>query len=264
VARKWHDEHPHVAFDLAHALFPGAPFVDHPEALMDIVPDADTHTEFALKQAANDHHRLAGADIGTGRSSGSALLEEALALLWPKPVEPRSDESLEDWTRRYRARTERALRLEAAAIEAAEAIHQADIARRRVERRQAALRRRAARDAQRAQGGMYADQKRRPNQPVHVEVDPSAWNAVKRAAMARRTTVGQAVADLIVDAVVGRVRPRRNPQRAPTHRFARLFVDDQTWASFRTFAHDVDVPAGRLVGLVVEREARRMERGEVE
>ena len=43
----------------------------------------------------------------------------------------------------------------------------------------------------------------------------------------------------------------------------RLFVDDETWASFRAFAHDLVVPAGRLVGLVVEREARRIERGEV-
>jgi hypothetical protein len=245
-------------------LFPGAPFVDHPEAVMDIAPDADAHTEFAPKQGANDHYRLAGAEIGTGGSSGSALLAEALALLWPERVEWRDDESLEEWTKRYRARTERALALEQAAIEAADAIYRADVARRRIQRRQGALRRRAARQRARAEGGAYAGQKRRPNQPVHVHVDPEAWNTVKRATVAHRTPVGQAVADLVVQAVAAGVRPRQDPQRAPTHRFARLFVDDDTWASFRVLAGDLRVGAGRLVGLVVEREARRIERGEAE
>jgi hypothetical protein len=95
-------------------------------------------------------------------------------------------------------------------------------------------------------------------------VDPEAWNTVKRATVAHRTPVGQAVADLVVQAVAAGVRPRQDPQRAPTHRFARLFVDDDTWASFRVLAGDLRVGAGRLVGLVVEREARRIERGEAE
>jgi hypothetical protein len=245
-------------------LFPGDPFVDHPEAVMDIAPDADTHTEFTLKQGANDHYRLAGAEIGTGGSSGSALLAEALALLWPERVEWRDNESLEDWTKRYRARTERALALEQAAIEATDAIHRADVARRRIQRRQGALRRRSAQQRAQANGGAYAGQKRRPNQPVHVQVDPEAWNTVKRTAVARRTTVGQAIADLIVETLEAGVRPRQDPQRAPTHRLARLFVDDETWSSFRVLAGDMRVGAGRLVGLVVERQARRIERGEAE
>jgi hypothetical protein len=226
---------------------------------MDVTPDADALIELVPKPGANDRYRLAGAAIGTGRSNGSALLAEALALLWPEPFEWRDNESLEEWTRRYRARTERALALEAAAIEAADAIHRADVTRRRIERRQEALRRRAARETRRAQGGMYAGEKRRANRPVHVEVDPAAWNVVKRTALTRRTAVGRAVADLLIEAVEDRIRPRRDPQRAPVHRFARLFVDDDEWASFRAFAHDLGVPAGRLVGLVVEREARHIE-----
>lgn len=231
---------------------------------MDVAPDADAHTERVPKPVANDRYRLAGAEIGTGRSSGSALLAEALALLWPEPFEWRDDEPLEEWTRRYRERTERALALEGAALEAADAIHRADVTRRRIERRQEALRRRVAREARRAEGGMYAGKQRRPNQPVHVEVDPAAWNAVKRAAIARRTTVGQTVGNLIVDAIQTQVRPRHDPRRAPTHRFARLFVDDEAWGSFRVLAYELGVAAGRLVGLVVEREAHRIERGEVE
>ena len=241
--------------------------VDHPEARMDTSPDPDwrvalqrgAHSEHVPNPGANDHYRLAGAEIGTGRSSGSELLAEALALLWPEPLDWREGESLEEWTRRYRERTERALALEAAAAEAADTIHRADVARRRIARKQGSLQKRAEREARRAEGGMYVGEKRRPNHPMHVEVDPAAWNTVKRDAVRRRTTIARAVGDLVGRAAEERLRPRRDPRRAPAHRFARLFVDDETWASFRTLAFDLGVSAGRLVGLIVEREARRIE-----
>lgn len=42
------------------------------------------------------------------------------------------------------------------------------------------------------------------------------------------------------------------------HRFARLFVDDETWRAFRARAVEAEVTVARLVGLVVESEARRV------
>jgi methyl coenzyme M reductase beta subunit len=82
---------------------------------------------------------------------------------------------------------------------------------------------------------------------------------VKREAMLDRRTVGAAVGELVVRSVQDRVIPRRRPHQSSAQRFARLFVDAETWGQFRALALDAHVSAGRLVGLLVEREARRFE-----
>jgi hypothetical protein len=45
-------------------------------------------------------------------------------------------------------------------------------------------------------------------------------------------------------------------------RFARLLVDEETWAQFRVLALDAHLSIGRFVGLLVEREARGLDLGD--
>ena len=132
-------------------------------------------------------------------------------------------------------------------------MYSAGVVKRRIERHQEAIRRRA-------EPGDRKDN-RRQNVPVHVEVDPAAWVAVKREAMLDRSTVGAMVGELVVRSVHDRVIPRRRPHQSSAQRFARLFVDSETWGQFRALAVDAHVSAGRLVGLLVEREARRLRAG---
>jgi hypothetical protein len=103
---------------------------------------------------------------------------------------------------------------------------------------------------------------RRPNRPVHVDVNPAAWDVVKRNAFRHRRTIGDAVGELVLRSVQDGVIPRRRPHQTSTPRFARLFVDEETWAQFRALAVDAHVSIGRLVGMLVEREARRFHDGD--
>ena len=198
-------------------------------------------------------HRLAGFPTGTSRSNGSLLDEAAAALDFTPVVDYRDPESLREFARQYRERAERSLALEEAAIEYNRAVHQADVIRRRIERRQAALRRRSER-------GEKKDT-RRANRPVKVEVDAAAWEAVKRDAVRRRRTVGFAVGELVSRSVQDGVVPRNRPQQMSVRRFARLYVDDEAWSQFRVIVLDAHVSIGRIVGMLVEREARLLKSG---
>jgi hypothetical protein len=107
---------------------------------------------------------------------------------------------------------------------------------------------------------MYAQEIRTPNRPTHVKVDPEAWSVVKQRAFERGVLVGTAVAELVERTAERGCTGQRNPQqpRSATHRFARLFVDDDTWRAFRSRAVETEMTVARLVGLVVEAEARRV------
>ena len=199
-------------------------------------------------------YRLAGSASGTSRSSGSLLAEAAAELGFQPGVDPRDPESLSEAARRYSERTARAVALEQAAIEYMDAVHAAGVVRRRVERKQESLRRREERVGKK--------DKRRASRPVKVEIDPAAWDTVKRDAVWHRRTVGCAVGELVLRSVQDRVIPRRRPQQTSQRRFARLFVDDETWALFRVLAFDAHLSIGKFVGLLVEREARRINAGD--
>ncbi|MGQ0824113.1 MAG: hypothetical protein ACT4OX_03600 [Actinomycetota bacterium] len=183
-------------------------------------------------------YRLAGSASGTGGSGGSPNLG--------------SPESLEEFARQYRERAERALALEEATAEYEDARYRAEVVCRRIERKQAARVRRRER--------IGAEDRHRANRPVKVDVDPHAWEVVKREAIRRRLTVGQAVGELVCRSAHSGIRPRRSPARNVVRRFARLVVDDGAWAEFRVLALDARVSTGRCVGLLVELEARRIER----
>jgi hypothetical protein len=197
--------------------------------------DLSTRTD---ETASTNWHRLAGSASGTSGSIGSAL-------------DARDPESLKERARRYREQTERAIALAEARDEYEDAVYRAGVVKRRIQRHQEAVRRRAER--------IDRKENRRQNVPVHVEVDPAAWDVVKREALLDRSTIGATVGELVMRSVHDRVIPRRHPHRSSAQRFARLFVDVETWGQFRALALDAHVSAGRLVGLLVEREARRFD-----
>src|SRR5205823_2872866 len=86
-----------------------------------------------------------------------------------------------------------AAELEAAAAELRRAERRADAIRRRIDRQSATARRQTQVAKRRAAGGMFVGEKRSPNRPTHVDVDPVAWQAVKADAIRRRVSVGTAV-----------------------------------------------------------------------
>jgi hypothetical protein len=234
--------------------------------------------------ASNDSHRLAGSPAGTGRSSGSLLDDAAATLNWSPDINYNDPERLKEVARQYRERTARAFALEEAALEFNEAVRRAATVRRRIERRQETRRRRAERGTTR--------KPRRPSRPVKVDVDPEAWETVKRDGVRRRWWIGAVVGELVRLAVQDGVVPRNRPQRksaqdaaraqqthqsskqtsaqggrqrsgqAPGRLFARIFIDEETWAQFRLLALDAHVSSGRLVGLLVEREAHNIKKRE--
>jgi hypothetical protein len=183
-------------------------------------------------------HRFAGSASGTGGTGGSPELG--------------TRESLEEFARTYRQRTEQALAREAATAEYEEARYQAEIARRRIERAQAARARRRER--------MGSNDRHRANRPVKVDVDAQAWALMKRDAIRQRLTVGEYVGELVCRSAQSGVKPRRRSAPDLVRRFARLVVDGETWAECRVLAVDARVSTGRCVGLLVELEARRIER----
>src|SRR5690349_12029347 len=142
----------------------------------------------SAEPAPKNFYRLFGVASSTDRSARSTpertvdptpLLDEAAALLEPEREVDRSrPESLEEQTRRYVERYEHARALAEAAHEYDEALRRGAIERRRVMRKAEAIRNRRRRAMERD----YATEPRRPNHPVKVDVDPAAWDAVKRAA----------------------------------------------------------------------------------
>lgn len=211
------------------------------------------HTRDAENLPTN-WHRVAGSPGGTSRSSGSFLDEAAATLDFTPVVDYRDSEALKEVARQYRERAARSLALEEAAIEYNDAVHRADVIRRRIERRQATLQRRAERGEKK--------ENRWANRPVKVEVDAAAWEAVKREAVRRRRTIGFIVGGLVSTSVQDGVLPRNRPQQMSVRRFTRLYVEDEAWSQFRVIALDAHVSIGRIVGMLVEREARLLKNGD--
>jgi hypothetical protein len=132
--------------------------------------------------------------------------------------------------------------------------------RRRLQRTIEAEKRRLHRERRRAEGGLYANQPRSESRPTRLAVDAGAWEVLKGEAVRRRTSVGYLAGRLVADAVRHNTLPRAPADdRCVTERFARLVrVDVETWTSFRSMAFDAHVTTTRMLGLVVEREARRL------
>jgi hypothetical protein len=201
-------------------------------------------------------HRLGRSASGTARSTGSTFDNAEPLSRGRLGLADLTPDELKAYARQYRERTAQAIALEDAWLEHQQAVHEAEVVRRRFERHEKMLRRRAESTDLR--------EHRRPNHPVRVDVDPAAWDALKRNALLHRSTVGAAVAELVSWTVQDRVIPRPISKATSVRRFARLFIDEQTWAEFRALAFDARVTSGRLVGLLVERAARRLKTGDGE
>jgi hypothetical protein len=159
-----------------------------------------------------------------------------------------------------RRQLEEADELAAAAAILRDAELKAAEVRRRLQRTIETEKRRVHRERRRAEGGLYANQPRAENRPTRLAVDVRAWEVLKGEAVRRRTSVGYLASGLVADVVRDNTLPRvPADDRRGTQRFARLVrVDVETWTSFRSMAFDAHVTTTRMLGLVVEREARRL------
>lgn len=147
-----------------------------------------------------------------------------------------------------------------AAAELRDAELEAAALRRRLQRTINAEKHRLDRERRRAEGGLYAGQSRADNRPTRVAVDAEAWEVLKGEAIRLRTSVGYLAGRLIADAVRHSKLPRvEHDERCVTQRFARLVrLDIDTWTTFRTMAFDAHVTTTRMVGVLVEHDARRL------
>lgn len=197
------------------------------------------------------------------RRAGSA----GLLRLRSNPPDRLDPDAYRAWAAELRAASLAAVELEEAALEYESAAWDADVARRRIEKRGDASRRRGELEERRAAGGMYAGAKRSPNRPVHVEVDAGAWAVVKSNAVRRRVAIAAAIGQLVADSAERGLTPAHRALCRPAQptargrraqRFARLFVNDDTWSAFRALAVDAHISTARLLGIVVEVEAHRL------
>ena len=97
--------------------------------------------------------------------------------------------------------------------------------------------------------------RRAPNKPVRVDVDPEAWDVVKRRALQDGRKVAEAIGELVTQPPGPfPVHPGARPQR----RFARLFIRHLDWVILRVIAAQESVTVTRLIGVIVEHEAKRL------
>jgi hypothetical protein len=101
--------------------------------------------------------------------------------------------------------------------------------------------------------------------PVHVEVDPAAWEHLRHELTKEQRGFGYAVGAL-VRAAIGRprlVQGHVDLDAAQPGRRAGVYLrvsglDDRTWSMFKAMAYDQCVTVARLVGILIEREANRV------
>lgn len=216
--------------------------------------DENTPSEadrFAMTNDPDDAHRLAVSPF-RANSFGSSGRRGNREVLTP--------EELREWAEQVQQAAQLERERYLALRQLREAEEAAGVAERRAQRAETSLQRLRERLAA---GGLYVGQRRTPNRPTHVEVDAGAWAVVKRDAAGRELTVAAAVGALVTEAApkalptLDRVRGDHAVGRQ-AQRYARLFVDDGTWTTFRAAAVDAAVTTARAVGLVVEAEARRL------
>ena len=109
------------------------------------------------------------------------------------------------------------------------------------------------------------DARRTATRPIHVEVDPQAWQLVKLDAIRRGATLGEAVGELIQAEVdgggqtlgedfgevpVGRAGHQGQGRRARV--FARIALHDDAWRALKALAVERQLTTARAVGLLVE------------
>ncbi|MCP3910894.1 MAG: hypothetical protein GY713_08080 [Actinomycetia bacterium] len=142
---------------------------------------------------------------------------------------------------------------------------------RRIERMTRPHEKRLEHERRRVEGGLYEGEKRSPNRPTQVEVDPGAWTVLKAHAIRSRKPLAAVVGRLLVQSFDRSLEslvqstfesrptaPDAAPRPRPERRFARLFIDDDDWLRFRERATEHDLSVARFVGIVAEDEARAL------
>jgi len=209
-------------------------------------------------------HRLAPTASGDRGNTGNhsvdlmreadALLVEARSLQMPTA---RSTGSADDpaWVAAQehdRERLARAWELVDLAHRLMERSTGTAVLQRRLDRLQSVNGRRLDRERRRADGGLYAGERRSPNIPTHVEATDEAWRAIKKDVAGRQwATLGGAVGDLVAavaDGHSGDLRATVNHRQAlsapPAGRRARKFVrllgvEPDQWRRFRDAVDDI-------------------------
>lgn len=126
-------------------------------------------------------------------------------------------------------------------------------------RLRAQVERQQQRTAAKAAGTYWRDRDghRRATHPTHVFVNRESWNRAKTDAVARRSSIGVLVGQLVTTET--RRRPQRDwspdgarVQRRQVRLFARMAVSSDTWAKFRALARRSGVTTERYLGVLVE------------
>jgi hypothetical protein len=217
----------------------------------------------ALVDLSAEAHRLAVIACDNGGSVGSALklFEQAAAKVAERPVPSAalSADAMRAEAERMRREIAEATALAEAGWALRDAEWKATVLRWRLQRSISAEQRRLERDRRREEGGFYANQPRSDGRPTRLAVDPEAFDFLKSYAIRRRTSVGYLVGQLVADAVSHSALPRGvRDDRCATQRFIRLIaLDVETWTTFKAMALDAHVTSTRMVGALVEHEARR-------
>ena len=237
-------------------------------------------------------HRLAGSAGGTSGTVGNperrrghdphgdpddrvstaeilATLRAAVEGLFGRSVRGRTPEEVRQWSAQAAAMRRDVVDLADAYERALLEERAGEVLARRIERMVRPHEKRLEQERRRTEGGMYVGEKRSPNRPTQVEVDPAAWAVVKARAVRSRKTVAAVVGTLVAQSLDGSVQlpvqtctesrpsaPGAGPRPSPERRFARLFIDDEAWLRFRERAVELDISTARLIGLVIENEAR--------
>jgi hypothetical protein len=213
------------------------------------------HTDH-LEPVLEDHPLLTGfalSECGPAGRAGSVHPELLMHTLWGLATDAVGLKGAEDWT------TADLAKVGAKYTELLEE-WEFDMATRDVLRRAEESTARAVRQEQRRQEfarrrAMPRTDRRSPNKPARVDVNPEAWAVVKEHALQRGRKVAEVVGDLLVEPP----GPFHSHSGArPERRFARVFIGHLDWVVLRVIAAQERVTVTRLIGVIVEHEAKRL------
>lgn len=223
-----------------------------------VTNNSKTHTDLPLLPGGNNGNSAAAADEGH-EIKVWMLLEQAGEGLPDPPVELLDAGAVLDWVERASAglafRRDRHELLR-------DAMHILDddwATARTTSRLRAQAERLQQRIEAKAAGTYWRerDSHRRATHPTHIVVNRESWNRAKTDAVARRSSIGVLVGQLVTTET--RRRPQRDwspnrprAQRPQVRLFARIAVSTDTWAKFLSLARRSGITIERYLGVLVE------------
>jgi len=135
------------------------------------------------------------------------MLRAACDELWRRSVQGTSPEEIQQWSRRAATVRRQIVELADAYEDALHEQAAGHVVARRIERMTRPHQKRLEREQKRAQGGLYAGEKRSPNRPTQVDVDPDAWTVVKANAIRNRKALAAVAGALLVSHLSSQCSP---------------------------------------------------------